>query len=58
MAKSLRIRLDNDLHRRAKIKAAETGIPMAEICRRALLEWVRSSPGQGEDYDHQSHRMK
>ena len=38
--KRLQIELPNDLHLTAKIKAAKTGISMAEICRRALTKWV------------------
>ncbi|MBC8445668.1 MAG: hypothetical protein H8D74_00565 [Chloroflexi bacterium] len=44
MEKSLRIRLPDKLHRAAKIKAAINNTTMAEICRRALAEWVESDP--------------
>ncbi len=40
MDTSLQIRLSAELHRAAKIQAAKTGIPMAEICRQALEKWV------------------
>ena len=38
--KRLQIELPDDLHLTAKIKAAKTGISMAEICRRALAAWT------------------
>ena len=37
---AFRFELPTDLHLAAKIKAARTGTPMAEICRCALTEWV------------------
>lgn len=48
MEKSLRIRLSEDLHRAAKVKAAKTGTPMAEICRRALRDWVNNTKDKKE----------
>jgi len=44
--KSLRILLDPDLYTKAKVKAARTGVAMAEICRRALEEWIADEPLQ------------
>ena len=40
----LQVRVPKDLHRRARIKSAETGRPLAEIVRVALRRWV-----EGED---------
>ena len=39
--KRLTFTLPDELHRKAKIKAAQTGVSIAEICRRALAEWVK-----------------
>ena len=38
----LNVWLTRVLHIAAKIKAAQTGVPMAEICRRALENWVKT----------------
>ncbi len=40
--KRLNVWLPKDLHHAAKVKAADTGISMAEICRRALTNWVKT----------------
>lgn len=37
---ALLVRMDKDLRRAAKIKAAQTGIPMGVFCLRALKAWV------------------
>lgn len=29
------------LHRKAKVKASQTGIPMSAVCRDALAKWVQ-----------------
>ena len=42
--KKMTILVPEDLHRAAKIKAATTGTPIAEICRAALREWVKADP--------------
>ncbi len=34
------IMIPEDLRNRAKVKAAEERISMAEVCRRALIRWV------------------
>ncbi len=34
----VRTTLDPEQHRRAKVAAAQVGLTLAEICRRALLE--------------------
>jgi len=39
--KRLQIELPADLHRAAKVKAAQTGLSMAEVCRRALAAWIQ-----------------
>ena len=38
----LNVWLTRELHIAAKIKAAQTSVPMAEICRRALENWVKT----------------
>jgi hypothetical protein len=38
--------LARELHGAAKAKAAQTGEPMAEICRRALGNWVKTEEEQ------------
>ncbi|MBC8445780.1 MAG: hypothetical protein H8D74_01135 [Chloroflexi bacterium] len=43
--------LPEDLHTAAKVKAAQTGIPMAEICRRALTAWVEQKTPQSPQDD-------
>lgn len=35
------VSLPKDLHRKARIKAAETGIPMSAVCRQALAAWAQ-----------------
>lgn len=35
-----------DLHRRAKIKAAVTGRPIADVIREAIREWVEENEEQ------------
>jgi plasmid stability protein len=37
---SFRLNLDRTIHRKAKIKAAMTGIPIAEYVRECLRKWV------------------
>jgi predicted HicB family RNase H-like nuclease len=36
----LTVVVDRKLHRKAKVKAAVTGKPMAEVMREALQRWV------------------
>jgi len=38
--KSFRFTLNDKLHIAAKIKAARTGTTMADVCRKALQNWV------------------
>lgn len=38
------IQLPEELRRKAKIKAAQTGKPYAEIVREALAKWVQDDP--------------
>ncbi len=35
------VTVDEELHRAAKVKAAMTGKPMAEVMREALQRWVQ-----------------
>jgi predicted DNA-binding protein len=42
----LRIQLSPELHRRARIKSAETGRPIADVVREALRKWVDSDSAQ------------
>ncbi len=51
MTKSIRVELDDDLHRKARIKSAKTGIPMTEICRKALEEWTKDIKLDAEHTD-------
>jgi hypothetical protein len=45
----LSVMLDRHLHREAKVKAALTGKPMAEVMREALQRWVNEdTPPEGE----------
>ncbi len=48
MTKSLRILLPDDLHRKAKIKAAMTSKPIAQVCREAIKEWAGDIVLDGE----------
>jgi predicted DNA binding CopG/RHH family protein len=47
MEKKLAVRLPDELHKAAKIKAAVTGKPIAEVVREALEEWVGEDPLAG-----------
>jgi predicted HicB family RNase H-like nuclease len=47
--KKLTILVPEELHRAAKIKAAETGTPIAEICRKALAEWIGTGDPQPKE---------
>ena len=40
------VMVPEDLHKAAKIKAAKTGVSIAEICRRALTEWVKDDEAE------------
>ena len=40
---TLSVQVDKELARRAKIKAAQTGKPMAEVMREALEEWTKEN---------------
>ena len=42
--KKLMVVVPEDLHRRAKVKAAKTGKPMAEVMREALERWAADEP--------------
>jgi predicted DNA binding CopG/RHH family protein len=45
--KRLTIRLPEELHKAAKIRAAVTGKPVSEVLREALEEWVGEDPLAG-----------
>jgi plasmid stability protein len=47
--KRIVITLPDKLHKAAKIKAAQTGISIAEICRRALAKWVKDNERDYEE---------
>lgn len=38
----LTVVVSDELHRKAKIKAAKTGKPMAEVMREALKKWAEN----------------
>ena len=38
--KSIRVEIDDELHRKCKIKSAVTGKTVADVCREALHKWV------------------
>lgn len=40
--KKIVVTVDEELHRKAKIKAAKTGKPMAEVIREALEKWAEN----------------
>ncbi len=40
MKKSVRVEIDEELHRKLKIKAAVTGITIAEVIRESLYKWL------------------
>jgi predicted DNA binding CopG/RHH family protein len=42
--KRIVIRLPSDLHRKARIKAAITGMPIAQAVREFLEQWVKDVP--------------
>ena len=41
MNKKLTVMIPQELHIAAKVKAAKTGVSMAEVCRQALAKWVQ-----------------
>ena len=43
------VQLPEELRRKAKIKAARTGKPYAEVVREALIEWTKDDPPPPED---------
>ena len=45
-SKQLNFMIPKQLHREAKIKAAESGRPLAEILRELLEEWTRKRQEQ------------
>ncbi len=48
--KRVNVLLSEDLHRKAKVKAAVTGKPMAEVMREALRKWVeRDDPPEEKE---------
>jgi len=47
--KRLTVRIPEDLHRKARVKCAETGRTLSEVVRDALRKWVEDSPEQPED---------
>jgi predicted HicB family RNase H-like nuclease len=42
--KQIVVTVSDTLHRKAKIKAAKTGKPMAQVMREALEEWTADEP--------------
>lgn len=44
----LTVQLDRELHRKARVKSALTGKPMAEVMREALKRWVEEEPPKEE----------
>ncbi len=46
MAKKVKlaVELDEELRRKAKIKAAEMGKPIAQVVREALKKWIEDDP--------------
>ena len=44
-------RISDDLHRKVKIKSAETGKTITEVIKESLEEWVQDDPPPADEGD-------